>query len=107
MPQTRKSTHTFKQRERYSPRTAHEKGLIKALAQLKTEKDAAAFIRDLMTPQEIDEFAHRLEIARLLYDGHSYVEIAETIGVSTTTVTRVAHWLYSGCGGYWKFLNEK
>ncbi len=108
MSQVRKSQkNIFNQKEKYVPASKLEKNLVNAFAKISSEKDAAALVRDLMTPQEIEEFAHRLEIARLLYNGHSYQEIAEKIGVSTTTVTRVAHWLYNGCGGYWKVLNEK
>jgi TrpR-related protein YerC/YecD len=59
-----------------------------------------------MTTQEIQEFANRLETARLLYKGDSYKEVSKKTGVSTTTVTRVAHWLYNGCGGYWKYLKD-
>jgi len=59
-----------------------------------------------MTPVEIEEFANRLEIARFLMMGESYLNIAKNTGVSTTTVTRVAHWLFKGCGGYQKVLTK-
>lgn len=108
MSQSRKSdVSKYRQQEKYLPQNSREKNLMKALSQLGNEKEAAALARDLMTPQEIEEFSNRLEIARLLYKGHSYQEIAEKIGVSTTTVTRVSHWLYRGCGGYWKYLSKK
>lgn len=108
MSQTRKSSsNKYSQQEKYAPRNEYEKNLMKALSGVVNEKETAALARDLMTPQEIEEFANRLEIARLLYRGHSYQEVAEKIGVSTTTVTRVSHWLYNGCGGYWKYLSKK
>ena len=44
--------------------------------------------------------AHRWQVARLLEQGLPYLEIAERTGASTTTVTRVAHWLRHGEGGY-------
>jgi TrpR-related protein YerC/YecD len=44
--------------------------------------------------------AHRWQVARLLDRGLPYLEIAELTGASTTTVTRVAHWLKHGEGGY-------
>jgi TrpR-related protein YerC/YecD len=44
--------------------------------------------------------AHRWQVARLLEEGLPYLEIAELTGASTTTVTRVAHWLRHGEGGY-------
>lgn len=97
----------FKKTENYIPKTSKEKNLTKAFAKLNNEKDVADFLRDILTPVEIDEFANRLEIARLLLTGKSYLEIAKLTKVSTTTVTRVAHWLFKGCGGYQKVLNLK
>ena len=58
------------------------------------------FFRDLCTLSELEAMAHRWEVARLLEQGLPYLEIAERTGASTTTVTRVAHWLRHGEGGY-------
>ena len=40
------------------------------------------------------------KVAKLLDQGLPYQEIARRTGASTTTVTRVAHWLRHGEGGY-------
>ena len=90
--------------EFFQPRNQKEKNLVKAFLKLKTEKDMANFLRDLLTLAEFEEFANRLEIARLLTEGLSYQKIAKKTGVSTATVTRVAHWFFRGCGGYKKVL---
>lgn len=90
--------------ESYQPRNDKEKRLAKAFMKLKSETETANFLRDLLTLPEIEEFANRLEIARLLLEGESYKQIAYQTGVSTTTVTRTAHWLFKGCGGYKKVL---
>ncbi len=69
--------------------------LIKAFAQLKSEKEVAAFLRDILTPAEISEFSQRFQIAKLLWTtNYPYIKIAEKVKTSTTTVTRVAQWLY-------------
>lgn len=73
---------------------------MNAFVSLKSVEEAAALLRDILTPVEIEEFANRLTIAKLLMKGLPYLEIAKQVGTSTTTVTRVAHWLYNGCGGY-------
>lgn len=96
----------FKLSEQYKPRTAREKRFVKALALLSGEDEVAALVRDMFTPAEIEEFANRLEVAVLLKKGISYLEIARKVGVSTTTVTRVAYWLFKGCGGYKKTLER-
>jgi len=97
---------SFVKNESYKPRNKKEKNLAKAFLKLKTEQEVADFLRDLLTLAEIEEFANRLEIARLLLLNLSYKKIAKQTGVSTTTVTRVAHWLFRGCGGYWKIFKK-
>lgn len=99
-------TH-YQKTESYKPKSKKEKFLINALLSLKSEADMTSFLRDLLTLPEIEEFANRLEIARLLLEGYSYQNIAKKTGVSTTTVTRVAHWLFKGCGGYQKVLKKR
>lgn len=84
----------------YKPKDEKEKFLVKAFLKLKTEQEVANFLRDILTIKEFEEFANRLEMARLLKQGLSYKAIAKKLKVSTTTVTRTAHWLFRGCGGY-------
>lgn len=100
------SHQDFKLSEQYTPRTNREKRLVKALSLLDSEKESASLIRDMLTTAEIEEFSNRLEVAVLLKKGLSYLDIAKKVGVSTTTVTRVAHWLFKGCGGYKKTLEK-
>lgn len=101
-----KTVPAFKKTERYVPQTEKEKRLVKAFTLMKSDSDMAAFLRDLLTIAEIEEFANRLEVVTLLMKGNSYQEIAKSTGVSTTTVTRVAHWLYRGCGGYKRVIDK-
>jgi len=90
--------------QNYKPKNDKEKFLVKTFLKLKTEQEVANFLRDLLTIKEIEEFANRLEMSKLLKQGISYKAIAKKLKVSTTTVTRVAHWLFRGCGGYQKVL---
>jgi len=107
MANIRKAASTrYMKKETYIPQNEREKLLIKAFMLLKTESDVAALLRDLLTPAEIEEFANRIMIVKLLNEGLPYLEIAKTVGTSTTTVTRVAHWLYNGCGGYQSLLKK-
>ena len=54
----------------------------------------------LETRAELEAMAHRWQVAQLVDQGLPYLEISERTGASTTTVTRVAHWLRHGEGGY-------
>jgi len=79
----------------------NERKLFKAFLTLKNEKEAANFLRDLLTLKEIEEFSKRLQIAEMLFTNKkTYKEIAKKVGTSTTTVTRVAQWLFRGEDGY-------
>src|SRR4029077_3339945 len=74
--------------------------LADAVLALRTRDEVRRFLRDLCTLGELEALAHRWQIARLVDSGSSYLEIAETVHTSTATVTRVAHWLRHGAGGY-------
>ena len=75
--------------------------VVDAVLTLRTADELRRFLRDLCTLTELEALAHRWQIARRLDQGNrSYVEIAEEVGGSTATVTRVAHWLRHGAGGY-------
>ena len=76
------------------------KELFEAVMKLKTMDEAHRFFRDLCTPEEIDEMARRWQVAKMLIEKRPYREIAYETEVSTATVSRVAHWLDSGKGGY-------
>ncbi len=85
---------------RDSWRTPEVDDLCGAFDCLQTPDEIGAFLRDLCTAAEIEAMAHRLAAARLLDRGLPYHQVAERVGGSTTTVTRVAQWLRRGEGGY-------
>ena len=74
--------------------------LADAMLTLRDRDELLRFLRDLCTVQELEALAHRWQIVQLLDKRVPYLEIAERVGASTTTVTRVAHWLRHGAGGY-------
>ena len=74
--------------------------LFATIASLESKAEVERFLRDLCTLSELEAMAHRWEVARLLERGLPYLQVSERTGASTTTVTRVAHWLRHGEGGY-------
>lgn len=80
--------------------------LLSAFLVLKNKDEAGRFLRDLMTEGEIEEFARRLEAARLLSRDVQYLAIIERTGLSSTTVARIAKWLKGPLGGYKLVLNN-
>ncbi|MEK7084770.1 MAG: YerC/YecD family TrpR-related protein [Patescibacteria group bacterium] len=91
----------------HSWKTPHLKNLARAFLSLKTEKDMLNFLRDLCTLDELEEFAMRWQVAQLISRGISYRDIGKKVGVSTTTVSRVAQWLHHGEGGYKKAIEKQ
>ena len=80
--------------------------LVDAFVRLRNPKTVVAFLRDLCTTTELDAMGQRLQVARLVDEGVSYQEISRRTGASTATVTRVAHWLRDGEGGYGAVLKR-
>ena len=74
--------------------------LFEAISKLETPEEVELFLRDLCTLAELEAMAHRWAVVRLAGPGAPYLEVAQRTGASTTTVTRVAHWLRHGEGGY-------
>jgi len=107
MPNIRKAASSEpKRRESFKPKNSRERLLVQTIASLKNESEVMALLRDMLTIPEIEEFSNRITIAKRLLEGLPYLEIANEIGTSTTTVTRVANWLYNGCGGYYAALKK-
>lgn len=74
--------------------------LFETLLAFETREELERFLRDLCTLSELETLAHRWQVAKLVDRGLPYVEVAQRTGASTATVTRVAHWLRYGEGGY-------
>jgi len=83
-----------------SYKTPKLKRLAKAFGSIKNDADMLHFLRDLCTIEELEELSSRWEVVQLLDKDMSYRDIAGKTGVSTTTITRIAHWLNHGEGGY-------
>ncbi len=80
--------------------------LCAALCAVSTPDEAKALLADLCTRREVDELAQRLEVAVLLHEGKSYLEVSRVTGASSTTVSRVSKCLNGDAGGYRIVLNR-
>lgn len=76
------------------------KELFKAIASIKNPAEAKLFLRDLCTLGELHDMSERLQVAKQIDKKIPYRTIVEKTGSSTATITRVAHWLNHGMGGY-------
>ena len=74
--------------------------LVRAFSLVEGEEEIKAFLTDLCTPREVCDLAQRLEVARGLDEGSSYLEVRSQTGASSTTVSRVSKALNGEYGGY-------
>ena len=81
-------------------KTQKLKRLAKALLSLHTEDEMISFLRDVATLEELNELSNRWDVVLQLKNGKNYRDVAINTGMSTTTITRIAHWLNHGEGGY-------
>lgn len=87
--------------------TDETRDLLAAILSLETIEEAERFFRDLCTLSELQALSHRWHAAQLIDQGLPYHEVSRLTGASTTTVTRVAHWLRHGEGGYRLVLDRR
>ncbi len=78
--------------------------LLYVIAQIDDPKALAAVAADLFTPAEIDTINERWRIVKALAQGASQRSVAESVGVSITTVSRGSRQLKYGAGGFEKAL---
>ena len=71
-----------------------------AVLTLRTVEECYRFFEDVATVGEIKAKAQRLEIARLLFAGHTYDEVARRTHASSATISRVRRFLEYGADGY-------
>lgn len=75
-------------------------GLFDAILKLETRDECYTFFEDLCTINEILSLSQRLEVAKMLRDKRTYMDIAEKTGASTATISRVNRSLAYGNDGY-------
>ena len=67
---------------------------------LPSREECYSFFEDLCTVNELLSLSQRFEVAAMLKDGKTYLEIAEKTGASTATISRVNRSLNYGNDGY-------
>ncbi|MGN6712572.1 Trp operon repressor family [Anaerocolumna jejuensis DSM 15929] len=74
--------------------------LFEAILSLKSQEECYTFFEDICTVNELLSLSQRFEVARMLRDHKTYLEIAEKTGASTATISRVNRSLNYGKDGY-------
>ena len=74
--------------------------LFDVILHLEDREECYRFFEDICTIKELQDLAQRMDVAVLLSKGENYQAIAQTVGVSTATISRVSKCLNYGSGGY-------
>jgi TrpR-related protein YerC/YecD len=74
--------------------------LFEAILTLENKEECYTFFQDVCTINELLSLSQRYEVAKMLREKKTYLEIAEKTGASTATISRVNRSLNYGCDGY-------
>ena len=74
--------------------------LFDAILSLQNKEECYTFFEDVCTVNELLSLSQRFEVAKMLRDQKTYLDIAEKTGASTATISRVNHSLNYGNDGY-------
>ena len=74
--------------------------LFEAILSLKDNEECYTFFEDICTVNELMSITQRFEVAKMLREQKTYLEIAEKTGASTATISRVNRSLNYGNDGY-------
>ena len=80
--------------------SASTDSLFEAILAIKNLEEARNYFRDLLTEEEIIEFANRWKVAQLLSEKVPYATIEKETKMSSTTIARISKWLNNGRNGY-------
>ena len=81
-------------------RTEAVEHLFEAILTLETKEECFDFFEDLCTINELLSLSQCYEVATMLKEKRTYLEIAEKTGASTATISRVNRSLNYGTDGY-------
>lgn len=74
--------------------------LFEAVLSLENKDECFDFFEDVCTINELLSLAQRFEVAKMLREHKTYLDIAEKTGASTATISRVNRSLNYGNDGY-------
>ena len=74
--------------------------LFEAILSLENKEECYTFFEDVCTVNELLSLSQRFEVARLLREEKTYLDIAAETGASTATISRVNRSLNYGKDGY-------
>lgn len=72
--------------------------LAQAILSIESEEECFELLEDICTIKEVDDMANRFQIALLLYEGKTFIDVENQTGASSATISRVNRCLKHGKG---------
>ena len=80
--------------------------LFDAILSLDNKEECYRFFEDVSTISELKALCQRFQVAKMLREKKTYIEIGEVTGASTATISRVNRCLNYGSNGYNTILDR-
>lgn len=77
-----------------------------AILNIKDIEECYRFFEDVSTISELKALCQRFQVAKMLREKKTYIEIGEVTGASTATISRVNRCLNYGSNGYNTILDR-
>ena len=77
-----------------------------AILNIKDIEECYRFFEDVSTISELKALCQRFQVAKMLREKKTYIEIGEVTGASTATISRVNRCLNYGSNGYYTILDR-
>ncbi|MBQ5431421.1 MAG: TrpR YerC/YecD [Lachnospiraceae bacterium] len=77
---------------------SHTNDLYQAILTLQSEEECIDFFKDVCSNNELLAMEQRYNVAKMLDDGKTYLDIQESTNASTATISRVGRALSEGTG---------
>ena len=74
------------------------KMLAQAILSIESEEECFELLEVICTIKEVDDMANRFQIALLLYEGKTFIDVENQTGASSATISRVNRCLKHGKG---------
>lgn len=81
-------------------RGPHLDQLFDAILSLRSREECYQFFDDIATMSEVHSISQRLQVAKMLVEGHTYSVIEQETNASTATISRVRRCINYGSDGY-------
>ena len=81
--------------------------MFEVVSSLKNKKDISSFFLGLLTPSEALMVARRIQVAKMIIDGHSYEEIRKKLGVGNSNIQQIDRWIHGDGEDFTNLIKSK